>query len=82
MLCYGIPRKSGRYPWKSDGKEQRHIGVFVNELKKIHEQSPEHDESIRRIIKSFGYIFDRNDHPSEVKGVPIKDAIEKKVFES
>lgn len=74
-------KKSGRYPWQNDAAEQKYVGMFTNELKKIHEESPEHDDGIKRIIKSFGYIFDGNDHPSEIEGMPIKDAIEKKVFE-
>lgn len=77
----GNQKKSGRYPWKSDVIEQRAIGSFTNELKKIHKKSPEHDGSIRRIINAFGYVYDGNDHPSEIEGMPIRDAIEKKVFE-
>lgn len=72
---------NGSYPWKTDGREQKAIGVFVNELKKIHEESSQHDESLKRIINSFGYIYDTNDCPSEVEGTPIKDSIKKAVFE-
>lgn len=82
MLCYGVPRKSGRYPFKTDGKMQRMIGMFTIECKKIHDESPEHDTGIKRLIQAFGYMYDGNDHPSEIKGMPLKDAIEKKVFES
>ena len=80
-MSNGKQKKSGRYPWKSDVIEQRAIGSFTNELKRIHKKSPEHDGSIRRIVDAFGYVYDGNDHPSEIEGMPIRDAIEKKVFE-
>lgn len=81
IMSNGNQKKSGRYPWKSDVIEQRAIGSFVNELRRIHKKSPENDGSIRRIIDSFGYVYDGNDHPSEIEGTPIRDAIKKKVFE-
>lgn len=59
---------------------QRMIGMFTIEAKKIHENSSDNDESLKRMIRSFGDIFDsfRDTKPE----VPMAKVITDKVFEA
>ena len=38
---------------------QRTIGTFKNEAQKIHENSPENDESLKKMIRAFGDVADQ-----------------------
>lgn len=59
---------------------QRMIGMFTIEAKKIHENSSDNDESLKRMIVSFGDIFDSfSDTKSEVSMAKV---ITDKVFEA
>lgn len=68
----------GRVSW--DMLEQRYIDTFVLEAKKIHENSPENDESLKRMIEAFAIVYGgKNKHESER---PFKDVVMERVFES
>lgn len=58
---------------------QMTIGVIVNELHKIHEASPENDESVKKIIHAFGRFYDHH-RLTTSEYTPLERVITKKVF--
>lgn len=57
---------------------QRMIGIFHAEAKKIHENSPENDESLKKMIRVFGDITDQCLASEPVK--PLQDVMIDKIF--
>lgn len=58
---------------------QATIGRIVNDLKKIHEASPEHDETVKDIVKAFGRFYDHH-RMATSEYVPLEKFMLKKIF--
>ena len=57
---------------------QRMIGTFHNEARKIHENSPENDESLKKMIRAFGDVADQCLATEPVK--PLREVMTEKIF--
>lgn len=57
---------------------QRKIGIFQNEARKIHEKSPENDESLKKMIREFGDIIDQSLASEPIK--PLREVMTEKIF--
>lgn len=58
---------------------QTTIGRIANDLKKIHEASPEHDETVKDIVKAFGRFYDHH-RMATSEYVPLEKVMLKKIF--
>lgn len=59
---------------------QMTVGRITNDLRKIHETSPENDEVVRDIAKVFGRHFDHHRMATE-DYIPLSEIMLKKIFE-
>ena len=66
------------YTKGSFGWMQRMIGTFHNKARRIHENSPENDESLREMIRVFGDICDQCLVSGPVK--PLREVMTEKIF--
>lgn len=57
---------------------QRMIGMFHIEAQKIHENSPENDESLKKMIRAFGEISDQCLASEPAK--PLREVMTEKIF--
>lgn len=62
----------------SPGWMQRMIGIFHIEAQKIHENSPENDESLKKMIWAFGEISDQCLAYEPVR--PLQEVMIEKIF--
>lgn len=60
------------------GWMQRMIGMFHNEARKIHENSPENDESLKKMIRAFGDVTDQCLVSEPVR--PLREVMTEKIF--
>ena len=60
------------------GWMQRMIGTFQNEAQRIHENSPENDESLKKMIRAFGDVTDQCLASEPVK--PLREVMTEKIF--
>lgn len=58
-------------------KLQRLIGCIVNDMRDIHENHPEADEYLKKLVNDFGDYYDFAEGESDL---PMKKVISDKVF--
>ena len=81
---FGILKKSGHYPWKSEGNHQMTIGRFANATKRIYAAHPDTKDDLIEMIKVYGKLHDgvcleyAPDDP--VAKIPLADVMIKRIF--
>ena len=76
---FGILKKSGHYPWKSEGNHQMTIGRFANATKRIYAAHPDTKDDLIEMIKVYGKLHDdvcREAFPDDPDAwIPLADVI-------
>ena len=81
---FGILKKSGRYPWKSEGNHQTSIGLFANAAERIFAAHPDTKDDLMKMIEVYGNLHDdicREAFPNDPDAkVSLADVIIERIF--